>query len=239
LLPFIVFGFLAGGCAVTDPSLWHPLPSDITVKADIKAAGNDEGTSTLTIPAGTYKFWRQHKLGYVYTCDDKFRIGNEPAGLLLSNRADQVIPVAIVLPDDKALDNLGEIAFLEIDHDIKKYGCALRLAPPLSPGARYAVVINNGGSVESAPVAAPKPPSPSVDATQVVETKVPRPSLEDFQKTNDEVEKYLADKLPFANVHCCAAPTPRGYFRIWVNGQIPEVTPEIRNAVEDIFGKDL
>jgi hypothetical protein len=239
LLTLICLGLFAGGCASTNSSLWQPLPTHITVKTDLKAAGDDQGVSTITIPAGTYTFWKQVSLGYVFTCGDKFMIGNEPAGLMLSNRADKIIPVVIILPDDSMLNGLGQMEYMLIDHDIKKYGCALRLEPALPPEVRYAIGINDTESAEATPVAEAKPPLPSIEATQVVETKQPGPSLEDFQKANDEVEKFLADKLPFANVHCCAAPTPRGYFRIWVNGQIPDVTPEIRSAVEDIFSKDL
>jgi hypothetical protein len=239
LLLLICFGLFAGGCALTDSSLWQPLPHEITVKTDLKADGDDQGPPTFTIPAGTYTFWHQHDLGYVFRGNDNFKIGNEPAGLLLSSRSDRIIPVVIILPDDQMLNNLGQLEYLLIDHEIKKYGFALRPEPPLSPGARYAIEMNHASSVETARVTETSLPRPSIDAAQVVETKTPRPTLEDFQKANDEVEKFLSDKLPFANVHCCAAPTPRGYFRIWVNGQVPDVTPEIRTAVEDIFSKDL
>jgi hypothetical protein len=40
-------------------------------------------------------------------------------------------------------------------------------------------------------------------------------------------------------VHCYVAPTINGHVTIWINGQIPKVTSEIRAAVESIIHEQL
>jgi len=75
----------------------------------------------------------------------------------------------------------------------------------------------------------------TAEIKQCFRYRIPEPSLENFKAANADVQRYLGRKLAGYNVACYIAPVENGFVLIWINGQIPEVTSQIKSEVETMI----
>lgn len=78
----------------------------------------------------------------------------------------------------------------------------------------------------------------SVEITYCIRDQLPGPTLDDFRRTNTALAHFLSLKMG-VNLSCYIAPTTTGYVLVWIDGEDPVLTPELRLAVEDIIRRNL
>lgn len=78
-----------------------------------------------------------------------------------------------------------------------------------------------------------------VEIKERIGHQIPGPTIEDIEDANWRIRLFLDEKVPGRNVSCYVTPTGTGHVLIWINGRIPEVTPEIRAEVESIVDEHL
>lgn len=120
----------------------------IVVPETFETQGDLFGAIMIKVPSGAYRFFRETKLGYLYTCEGVEFEATERGlgggkktkfhgGILLYNRANEVRLVQIFATVDSVGANAGELPRYFVGKEIDANGFAIGLrGPPLASGLR-------------------------------------------------------------------------------------------------------